>query len=108
MGNQGFAAVLFYAQGSDIVMRAGGTMAPGRNTKILWWVKGAGNDPLVIHGRESASGRRFTQRVESIGGGQYPSIVVVPAKGCWTLDETVSGRYVGTISIPVESAIAAS
>lgn len=100
MGDGRFAAVLFYARGIDITMRAGGEMAKGSSTKILWWVA-SGGDVLTIRGKETVSGRSFTQTVTGIGGGQFPSVPVVPVRGCWTLTESVGGRDVGEITIPV-------
>lgn len=104
MGDDGFVAVLFYADGADPTMGTGGRMT-GRGSlvsKIFWWVPGGGND-LVIHGRERATGRVFTQAVSGIGGGQFPSVPVVPAAGCWTLTETVGGRTVGAVTLPVSA-----
>jgi len=85
-------------------MRAGGRMSPGFATKIFWWIPDGG-DTLVIRGVEAASGRHFIQTVAGIGGGQFPSVPVVPGKGCWTLTESVGGRTVGAITIPVSTAL---
>lgn len=101
MGDRDFAAILWYARDARAVMRVGGRMAPGTNTKILWWVQDAGAEPLVIHGKEATTGRTFTQRVDGVGGGQYPSVPVVPAAGCWTLTETVGHRTAGAVTIAV-------
>lgn len=101
MGNDRFIAVLFYAKNGDPTMRAGGTMPNGGTTKILWWAAQASDGPLVIHGT-AAEGAAFTQTVPGLGNGQYPSIVDVPAKGCWTLRTTVRGREVGAITVPVD------
>lgn len=97
-------AVLFFASHRGVTMRAGGRMTPELQTKILWSIQGAGGDPLVLRGHEP-SGRTFTQRVTGIGGGQYPSIVVVPSKGCWTLTATVAGQAAGSITVPVIAAL---
>lgn len=105
MGDGDFAAILWYARDSRAVMRAGGKMAPGTNTKILWWVQGAGNESLVIRGKEATTGRTYTQRVEGIGGGQFPSVPVVPAAGCWTLTETVGQDTAGAVTVAVGKAI---
>lgn len=104
IGDERFAAVLFYATAADQTMRAGGTMGGGLSTKILWWVASGGDD-LLIRGTEARSGRTFTQQVTGIGGGQFPSVPVVPSAGCWTLTETVAGRTVGAITIPVAAAV---
>jgi hypothetical protein len=105
IGNNKFVAVLFYSRNGSPRMRAGGLMAKGESTKILWSVAGGRDDPLVIHGSESDSGKSFTQKVDGIGNGQYPSIPVVPSAGCWTLAESVAGQHVGSITVPVAPAI---
>jgi len=100
MGDARFAAVLFYAAGDDPTMRAQGRMAAGQTTKVFWWVA-AGGDTMTVQGREQRSGRTFSQVMEGIGGGQFPTVPVVPSAGCWTLTVSVSGRDVGAITIPV-------
>ena len=57
------------------------------------------------HHRLHLTSRSFTQSVAGIGGGQFPSVPVVPSKGCWTLTESVGGRTVGEITIPVVAAL---
>ncbi len=107
IGNDHFIAVLFFARPGDETMRAGGSQTTtGTQTKILWWAEDSGSDPLVIHGHESRTSGDFTQSVDGIGGGQYPSIVNVPTPGCWTLTETVGNQTVGAITIPVMAAVA--
>lgn len=93
MGNDRFVAVLFYSDGRNVTMPAGGG-------KILWWTGGHG-DQLVIHGREAATGRTFVQSVTGIGAGQFPSSPAVPRAGCWTLTADVGGTTAGSITIPV-------
>lgn len=100
MGDARFGAFLFYAGGADPTMRAQGRMTASLRTKILWWVTGGG-DVITIRGREHGSGRTFSQVVQGIGGGQFPSVPVVPTAGCWTLTESVDGQDVGAITIPV-------
>ncbi len=105
MGSDHFVAYLFYTVGTtDPTMRAGGRMSPGLSTKIFWWIPDGG-DTLVIHGVEATSGRSFTQRFAGIGGGQFPSAPVVPSEGCWTLTESIAGKTVGAITIPVTTAL---
>lgn len=100
MGDARFTAVLFYANGADPTMRALGRMRTGTSTKIFWWVAGGG-DVMTVRGEELASGRTFRQVMTGIGGGQFPSVPVVPSAGCWTLTESIDGRDVGAITIPV-------
>lgn len=94
-----FAAVLFYSRDGSPIMTAGGKMPDGRNTKILWLVCDPVEGPLTIRGSTPSGGKTFVQRVE--GGGNYPSIVVVPNAGCWTLEASLAGRKVGEIAVPV-------
>jgi hypothetical protein len=87
-------------------MYAGGQMSDGNITKVLWWVARHRAGPLVIHGREGSSGRTFTQSIGlGVGHGLYPSRIVVPGTGCWTLTAIVSGEKVGGITVPVAAAV---
>ncbi len=104
MGDNRFAAVLFYADGPDPRMRAGGQMNATRSTKIFWW-SASGGTRLVIHGREAATGRTFNQAVDGLGAGQFPSVPVIPGPGCWTLTEDVDGSTVDSITVPVLPAL---
>jgi len=100
MGDDRFAAVLFYAAGGDATMAPGGTMPDGRSTKILWMIRDA-DGPLTIRGTE-ARGGGFTQEVQRADQpNSYPSIVNVPREGCWTLTAELGGRAVGSITVPV-------
>lgn len=99
IGTNDFAAVLFYSGDSSSIMTAGGKMPDGSNTKILWLVRDPAAGPLTIRGITPAGGKTFVRRVE--GGGNYPSIVVVPNAGCWTLEASLAGRKVGEITVPV-------
>jgi len=100
MGNDRFAAVLFYAAGGDPTMAPGGTMPDGRNTKILWMIRD-GEGPLTIRGTE-ARGGDFTQEVPRADQpNSYPSVVAVPRAGCWTLTAALGDRTIGSITVPV-------
>jgi hypothetical protein len=102
MGDDQFAAVLFYAKGDSPLMYAGGQMPDGDITKILWWVATPRTGSLVIHGREASSGRTFAQSIGlGVGQGQYPSQMVVPSAGCWRLTATIGSAHVGAITVPV-------
>ena len=65
----------------------------GVATKILWWVQGRGSPTLTITGNRSDAGGSFRQTITGPTLGDnttFPSIVRVPAPGCWTL--TVHSR----------------
>lgn len=55
-----------------------------RNNKILWVSRRLGA-PLVITAELAGSGRSATRTVE---GGPGPSVVDLPAPGCWSFDLT--------------------
>jgi hypothetical protein len=55
------------------------------STKIMWSLgRGAGTTLRIVGKRLDGAGR-FSQRLRSSGGGDFPSIVNVPAAGCWRL-----------------------
>jgi hypothetical protein len=62
-----------------------------RNNKILWVsrVPSAAPDPLVIRATLAGSTRTATV---SVPGGPGPSIIDLPAPGCWTLHLSWSGH----------------
>jgi hypothetical protein len=74
--------------------------APDRNNKILWVsrvpLQYAGNDALKIQARLNGSDLAATR---SVDGGPGPSIIDLPAAGCWSL--TLSwGGHQDRMSIP--------
>lgn len=97
MGDDDFVAVLFYAENDDPTLKPGGEFPGGKQTKILWLIRDAVG-PLTIHGSAPGPQGDFTQQID--GSGSYPSIVVVPREGCWTIDATVDGRHVGSVVLP--------
>ena len=70
--------------------------APGTNNKILWVAKDPGTGPLLIHARLEGSKQEVTR---SVKGGPGPSIVNMPAPGCWRLTLTWSG-HTDTAAVP--------
>jgi hypothetical protein len=98
MGDEDFAAVLFYASRADPAMLPGGKAPNGGSSKILWLIRDS-TGPLTIHGTELRKGATFTQEID--GGGSYPSIVDVPSSGCWSLKATLQDREAGSITLPV-------
>ena len=57
---------------------------PDGATKILWIVRRPGASLQLIATRLDAPGS-FSQRFVARGRGQFPSIIDVPAAGCWRL-----------------------
>jgi hypothetical protein len=91
----GVSAVLFvttYPDSPDAVIPAGGKFPNGPNVKFLWWAPQPGSSLKMIGRRIDAPGR-FTDEASSatgdVGtrGGQtvFPSIIDVPAAGCWSV-----------------------
>ena len=78
----------FSEPGADhLMIFAGGRAPDGRAMKILWQVKRQYGPTLAVAGvRLDASGAfRQVFRMASSPGGNFPSIVNVPAPGCWAL-----------------------
>lgn len=70
---------------------------PGTNNKILWVARDPGFGPLRITAQLEASGRTVTR---TIPDGPGPSIVDMPAAGCWRMtlrwsghSDTIAFRY---------------
>lgn len=55
---------------------------PGTNNKILWVAKDPRSGPLVIRAHLEGSSRDVTR---TVSGGPGPSIIDMPAPGCWKL-----------------------
>jgi hypothetical protein len=97
----GVAAILFVSTvpGADsAVIYAGGRAPEGWNTKFLWWSPhpGAG---LTITGRRIDAVGRFQQRFGSASSDEgivFPSIVEIPAAGCWAVT-VQTGRTAGLV-----------
>ena len=87
----------------------GGRTPNGGSTKILWLAQGSGAGlVLVVHGRRLERRGSFTQRFSTVGGDQFPSIVNVPAAGCWQL-QLISGSKrarVTFLAVPQTRAVA--
>jgi hypothetical protein len=61
----------------------------GRSNKILWVSKLPPGGPLVIRATLAGSGQTVDREV---AGGPGPSIINLPAAGCWTMDLSWSGH----------------
>jgi hypothetical protein len=105
----GITGYLFFrrpgARGTAAYLHAGGTMPDGATTKILWVVRNArGGRVLSITGRNLTGGGTMRQLIPraSSPATDYPSILNVPAPGCWQL-QLRSGNVQGTVTMPVIS-----
>ena len=67
-------------------MPAGGQVAEGRNTKVLW-VAEPGGGPLQVRGERTDGAGAFDASFPeaSAPGGHYPSIIDLPEHDCWEL-----------------------
>lgn len=77
-----------------------GSAGHGISAKILWWVDGSGSRTLQIAGRRLDAPGSFHQSVQGPSLGRnttFPSIVDVPAAGCWSFDVR-SGSTTGSIT----------
>jgi hypothetical protein len=80
-------------QPDRVLITPRGGIPGGYRTKILWHVRG-GSGTITLVGRRLDAAGRFRQRFPAIGGGYFPSIVVVPSAGCWRVTVS-SGRRTG-------------
>ena len=75
---------------TDAVIGTDGRVAHDTGTQIIWWVRGRGAKTLTIVGRRTDSPGSFHETVTgpTAQGANtvFPSIVDVPAAGCWTLE----------------------
>jgi len=73
-------------------------MPDGRRTKILWMTKERIGEALRLKG--VLSGSDDVSISKTLPGVQdYPSIVSLPAPGCWTLSLATASRSLGWITI---------
>lgn len=83
---------------TDRVLITPGGRVPGTGatTKILWQVRGGNGGLRVIGTRLDAPGhfRQGFSATKTGGGNYFPSIVNVPAPGCWRITVS-SGKRVG-------------
>jgi hypothetical protein len=100
-------AYLFYAGpvSSDTQtygpLHTGGGYPDGRTTKILWSINNPNRSTaLEITGKKLSAGHETFQQMfpmAAFPGGDYPSIVNVPAPGCWQL-QIKSGTVAATVT----------
>jgi hypothetical protein len=81
MGDEGDIVAILWSEHDPLVVPP----AAGRNNKILWVARVGWGAPLQIQARLTGSDLSATRTVD---GGPGPSIVDLPAPGCWSLDLT--------------------
>lgn len=105
-GSTGIVGHLFYYDGGNVWKQqervglhiySGGRSPDGRvNMKILWELRHGSAPGFLIRGTRLDSAGSFTQRLQG-GGVQFPSIIDVPAPGCWRLTLT-AGKLIGRVT----------
>jgi hypothetical protein len=81
MGDRGDIVAILWSEHDPLVVPP----ASDRNNKILWVARVGWGAPLQIQARLTGSDRSATRTVD---GGPGPSIVDLPAPGCWSLELT--------------------
>jgi hypothetical protein len=94
----GIAAVRFVSTVPDVdraVIYAGGVAPAGWSTKFLWWSPRSGPRAVLSGTRLDGIGS-FRQILPAAADDEgttfYPSIVDIPAPGCWALRVEIGGR----------------
>lgn len=98
----GITAFLFYAYSSGPFLHTGGQFPNGTNDKILWVIENpqATNEVEIRGAALSNPQETFDQTfpVADSPADNYPSIIDVPASGCWQFTIT-SGPVTGTMIV---------
>ena len=83
-------------QADRVLIAPHGRASGGAATKILWHVRGGSKAIRMVGKRLDAAGsfRQQFPATASGGGAFFPSIVDVPASGCWRVTVS-SGTHVG-------------
>jgi hypothetical protein len=99
--SSGIVAVLFVSTlpgAESAVVYAGGRAPEGWSTKFLWWSPRPGSS-LELKGRRMDLIGTFDQSERSaigidppVTGPVFPSIVTIPAAGCWAVTVSTGGR----------------
>ncbi len=100
--SSGITAFLFYASSDGPFLHTGGQFPNGTNDKILWVIENSQAANVV-----DISGKALTNPQEAFDqtfpvadspADNYPSIIDVPAPGCWQATIT-SGSVTGTMTV---------
>lgn len=100
--SSGITAFLFYASSDGPFLHTGGQFPNGTNDKILWVIENPqATDTVDISGKAlSNPSETFDQTfpVADSPADNYPSIIEIPAPGCWQVTIT-SGPVTGTMTV---------
>jgi hypothetical protein len=81
MGDKGDIVAILWAEHDPLVVPP----AADRNNKILWVARVSSGGSLQIEARLNGSGESVTRTID---GGPGPSIIDLPAPGCWSFNLT--------------------
>jgi hypothetical protein len=81
MGDRGDIVAILWSEHDPLVVPP----AAERNNKILWVARVSSAGPLKMRARLTGSGASAARRVD---GGPGPSVIDLPAPGCWSFDLT--------------------
>ena len=81
MGDKGDLVAILWAEHDPLVVPP----AADRNNKILWVARVSSGGSLQIRAQLTGSGESVTRTVD---GGPGPSIIDLPAPGCWSFNLT--------------------
>lgn len=85
-----------FNQSPEFVIPTGADI-PNASTKILWIAQGDSGRMLAVDGRRLDQAGSFNQREAAAGPG-FPSIIDIPAPGCWRLT-LKTGSLVGSLVV---------
>jgi hypothetical protein len=106
----GVVGHLFYYDGMNVWRQQnlprlhiyhGGQSPEGRvSMKILWELRRGGRKAaqLDVRGNKLDGSGTFSEQFSAVGGGQFPSIIDVPTRGCWRLTLT-AGTTVARVTV---------
>ncbi len=100
--SSGITAFLFYASSNGPFLHTGGQFPNGTNDKILWVIENPqATNAVDISGKALSNPQQaFDQTfpVADSPADNYPSIIDIPAPGCWQVTIT-SGPVTGTMTV---------
>jgi hypothetical protein len=86
MGDEGDIVAILWAEHDPLVVPP----ATDRNNKILWVARVSSGGSLQIEARLTGSDESVTRTID---GGPGPSIIDLPAPGCWSFNLTWGEKH---------------
>lgn len=88
LGDRGDIAAVVWVTHEPLVVPP----AEDKNNKILWVSRVSSGDPASLRIRAVLTGSGLTA-TRTVEGGPGPSVIDLPAPGCWSLDLTWGSRH---------------